>query len=266
MYGQPVDLNGNLYVRSSAKIDLLQETVLEYTPDSDQWTELSIPPVNYITVATLGGQLLVVGGMDKSTAKITNSILTYDEDHKQWVQSYPVMPTAVMYPAAIAYQNYLIVAGGWNGSNQTLNVNILNTSSNQWITAEPLPSADFTYYTVLIQDTIFLVGQLETQTVLRAHVPTLLSGAKSGVWETLKNTPYLYSSPVVIGNMLLTLGGTDDKATTSIEVYDPTKNNWTKVGDLPEPMTNCNCIVSLGKLFVLGGYGIASGHVYVASV
>ena len=62
---------------------------------------------------------------------------------------------------------------------------------------------------VLIQDTLHLESH-GTQTVLRAHVPTLISGAKSGVWETLLNTSYYHSSPVTISNTLLTVGGCDE--------------------------------------------------------
>ena len=199
---------------------------------------------------------------------MTNSILTFDERQKQWVHSYPAMPTAVTYPVVIAYRNYLIVAAGLQGTEKILDVNILNTSSNQWITAEPLPSVDSPSTVVFIQDNVYIVGQLNTQTVLRAHVPTLISGTKSGVWETLPNAPYLSSSAVAIDNMLLALGGTDiddGSPTTSIQMFNPTTNQWTKAGDLPEPMGYCNCVVSSGKLFVLG-YFVIFRHVYVTSV
>ena len=260
-------MNGKLYVRG-IYVDNKTQIVLEYTPDTDQWARLPQPPVSDFTVATLRGQLLVVGGTNLSTNKMTKSILTFDERQKQWVQSYPVMPTAVTYPSVIAYQNYLIVAAGLQGTEEILDVNILNTSSNQWITAEPLPSVNSACTVVLIQDNVYLVGQLNTRTVLRAHVPTLITGTKSGVWKTLPDVSYLSSSAVAIDNMLFTLGGTDindGSPTTSIQMFDPTTNQWTKAGDLPEPMGSCNCVVSSRKLFVLG-YSIIFRHVYVTSV
>ena len=162
--------------------------------------------------------------------------------------------TNITDPAVIGYQNYLIVAGGSNSEDDKIpDVNILDTASNKWKTAQPLPSTD-EYCTVLIEDTMYLLGQ-DTQTVLRAHVPTLVSGAKSDVWETLPNAPYYDSSPVTIGNTLLTVGGQDKpwrgKPTTSIPMYNPTTNQWTKVGDLPEPVHYPKCIVMNSELFEL---------------
>ena len=256
VYGQPVALNGKLYVRGESTGTLV--TVLEYTPGHDKWTELPPPPVKDFTIATLQGKLLVVGGRDRTTTrKKTNTILTFDEHSQQWSQSHPAMPTALTFPAIIGYQDHLIVAGGHNSAgNRIPDVNILDTTSNKWKTAhgQPLPSTDH-YYTVLIEDTLYLVGR-DTQTVLRAHVPTLISGVKSGVWDTLPNTPYYNSSPVTIGNTLLTVGGSDKpwgggNPTTSIEMYNPTTNQWTRVGDLPKQVRYPSGIVMNSELFEL---------------
>ena len=250
VYGQPVALSGKLYVRGSSGCTV---TVLEYTPGDDQWTALPPPPVYNFTVTTLRGQLLVVGGRDKSTYKKTTTILTFDEHSQQWIRSHPAMPTALTNPAVIVYQDHLIVAGGRNSKNNKIpDVNSLDTNSNKWKTAQPLPNTD-DYFTVLIEDTLYLVGQ-STQTVLRAHVPILVSGAKSGVWETLPNAPYYCSFPVTIGNTLLTVGGSDwsGNPTTSIQMYNPTTNQWTRVGDLPKPMINPSCIIMNSEMLLLG--------------
>ena len=254
VYSQPVALNGKLFVGGGSG---LTETVLEYTPGHDKWTELPPPPdLEYFTIATLRSKLWVVGGEDQSTGKKTNTILTFDEHSQQRIQSHPAMPTALTFPDVIGYLDHLIVAGGWNSENNRIpDVNILDTTSNKWKTAQPLPSRD-DYYTVLIEDTLYLVGQ-DTQTVIRAHVPTLISGAKSDVWETLPNAPYYNSYPVTIGNTLLTVGGSthnnpwDGNPTTSIQMYNPTTNQWTRVGDLPEPVGYPSCIVMNSELFEL---------------
>ena len=259
VYGQPVALNGKLYVRGRNGVTW---TLLEYTLGYDQWTELPPPPVFDFTVTTLRGQLLVVGGKDMSTYKKTNTVLTFNEHSQRWIQSHPAMPTALTIPAIIGYQNHLIVAGGRNSKyNRILDVNILDTTSNKWKTAQPLPNTDY-YCTVLIEDALYLVG-LDTRTVLRAHVPTLISGAKSGVWETLPNAPCYCSSPVTIGNTILSVGGNDKPSlsgnpTTSIHMYNPTTNQWTRVGDLPEPMEYPNCINMNSELFSCGNEYISS--------
>ena len=247
---QPVTLNGKLYIKGG-ELFISDEEVLEYTPGHDQWTALPPPPVKSFTIATLQGQLLAVGGEDKSTGKTkdkkTSVILTFNTHSKQWVQTYPAMSTALSTPAVIGYKDHLIVAGGCNSHNNRIPaVNILDTTSNEWKTAQPLPSIDY-YYTVLIKDTMYLVGW-DTQTVLRAHVPTLISGAESGVWETLPDTKYAWSSTVT----LLTVGGRDKSYNffTSIRMYDPTTKHWIRVGDLPELLDFPCCIIINSELFV----------------
>ena len=57
--GQPIALNEKLYIMGESELTV---TVLEYIPDRDQWTMLPAPPpVKQFTIATLSGQLLVVG-------------------------------------------------------------------------------------------------------------------------------------------------------------------------------------------------------------
>ena len=114
------------------------------------------------------------------------------------------------------------------------------------------------YITCLIGDTLYLIGQ-GTKEVFRAHVPSLISRASFGVWESVTSVPFYVSSPIAIGETLLTVGGSNDglgsKATSSIHLYDPTKDQWTQCGDLPEKMYYCCCIELSGKLCVLGGRG-----------
>ena len=264
LYGLPVVLNGTVYVRGESKGAM---TVCVYTPAQDIWTALPPPTVNDFTIATLKDQLVLVGGWDKSTYEKSNKIVVWDNQSQKWVYPYPPMTTACDNPAAVGYRIYLIVAGGTNSKyNRIPDVNILDTTSRKWVTAESLPSTDY-YRSVLIEDTLYLVGD-DTRVVLRAHVPTLISQATSAtptssqsVWESLPNASFFCSSPVAVDNILVTVGENtrglplyDPNPTTSIQLYNTTNKKWTRVGDLPEGLRNCCCTVLSGKLFVLGGY------------
>ena len=207
----------------------------------------------------------MVGGKDKTTSKTTNTIFMFNENSLQWVEFYSAMPAEVTRPAVIGYQNHLIVAG--DTDKWTADVYVLNTITNEWKMSEPLPHAGY-YHTVLIEDTIYLMFQfvyeneeestMELKPILRAQVPTLVSGVMTGVWEMVTNTLYYHSSLITIGNTLLIVGGSNeqfsDNNTDSIHFYDHTTNKWTKIGQLPEPISACHCINLSGELFVLGGH------------
>ena len=264
LLGRPVALNGKLYVRAKGYSNR-PDTILEYTPDDDQWAILP-PPLQEFTLATLRGQLLAVGG--REVIEKSNKIFTFDERSEKWVQSYSPMPKAVTFPAVAEYQHWLMVAGGRisNGF-QILDVNILDTDDDTWKAAQPLPTFEAYCSTVTTnkEDLMYLVGQA-TKTVLRAYGPALAFGDRSKTWETLPNAPYYHSSPVTIGNnALLTVGGSDKPGgsicTTSIQMYNPSTNQWTKVGDLPEPMVDPFCVIDNSELFVLGNSSLRSIYV-----
>ena len=264
LFGPPVVLNGTVFVRGMSEGAV---TVCTYTPAQDVWTALPPPTVNSFTIATLKDQLVLVGGRDKSTCERSNKIAVWDSQSQKWVYHYPPMTTARDVPAAERYREYLIIAGGTNSKGNIIsNVNILDTTSSKWVTAESLPSTDI-YRSVLIEDTLYLVGS-NNRVVLRAHVPTLISQATSAtptssqsVWESLPNAPFYRSSPVAVDNVLVTVGGStsgnpfDSNPTTSIQLYNSTNKKWTRVSDLPEGLINCACTVLSGELLVLGGWG-----------
>ncbi len=242
-------------------------TVLEYTPDMSKWEELAPPTVQEFTVTTLKDRLLVVGGEETSSGKTTDAILELDETNRKWIPINPALPIPLYLPSAIGYENYLVVAGGHTSTKNARvpHVNTLNMSCYKWTASEPLPSTDCCKMAI-IENTVYLIGQ-ETRTVMCAHLPTLTSGiVTSGVWQMLPNVPFYYSSPIVVANTLLTVGGRDSNdwggdAMTKIHRYDTTSKRWIPVGDLPEPMYYCCCTVIGNELFILGAFGNQLGYV-----
>ena len=278
LYDLPVVLKGKVYVKERSNGTT---TVCVYTPDHDLWDILPPPRVQSFTIATLTGQLVLVGGEEKSTGEVSNKIAVWDSQSRMWVHPYPPKTTAQV-PVALEYGGCLIVAGGLNSESQTIpDVNILYTTRDKkWLTTKSLPITGC-YWPVLIEDTLYLVGD-KTRVILRAHIPTLISQALSAIrpssqnaWESLPNAPFYYSSPVAVDNMLLTVGGSTNSdylnpdPTTSIQLYNPTNNEWTRVGDLPEALINCNCTVLSGELLILGGWNRPfnfASSVYAANV
>ena len=91
LLGTLVALKGKVYVRGWSES---ADTVCVYTPGHDVWDALPPPPVNNFTVATLKDKLVLVGGMDKSTRKMSNKITVWDSKSRGWVHPYPPMATA----------------------------------------------------------------------------------------------------------------------------------------------------------------------------
>ena len=205
------------------------------------------------------GQLLVVGGASKSTGKVTDTILSFDENEQKWTQLDFTLPQPLTVPLVIEFKGQLIVAGGDDETDTLVtDVNVYNSATSKWSTLQSLPN-DARYKQVLDSTTLYLVGQQTTKTVHRTDIRILVfkSSAKSKVWNSQPEATNFHSAPVIFENYLLTVGGSVDEhsPTTVIELYNHKKKKWEYVSDLPEPMASCCCIVVEKELYVLGGAG-----------
>ena len=257
-----VVMNGKVYLGCN-------HYVLEYTPENDECVELPKPPVLYFALAVLNNQLVLVGGQESSTAKRTNKLTVFDPSTRQWVHPYPPMATAQSDPTAIAYQHYLIVAGGDEDHNKSVSVvEIFDSVKEQWYTAEELPIKCSYMTAVVISNTTYLLGGFiddkRTKTVLSVSLPALINKATSQSqevntptsWKVLPDSPLYRSTPFTSHNMLLTAGGRDDSREdfSHIYCYNPVTSQWEKIGDLPEPRYGCSCtVLPSTELLVVGG-------------
>jgi len=82
------------------------------------------------------------------------------------------------------------------------------------------------------------------------------------VWKTLPDAPVQYSTPVIFGKQLTTVGGLH---TSAIYVYHPIKG-WVHMGDLPVAFSFvCSLVLpTTGELVMVGGKSRTeiSSHVF----
>ncbi len=262
-----VVLNGKVYVGGgNAGSEVSEEDTLiiqVYTPGSDGWSRLPECPVKWFAIAVLNQQLVLVGGISHGHI-LQSTVLVWDSTSQRWTTPYPNMPTAQWLPAAIGYQQFLVVAGGIDTSSLTT-VEILNSSTKQWSTASPLPIGCHRLTPALVGDTLYLLGgELDSSSnkqVFSISLPAFVSHATSTsrapppAWE-VTDTDLTYSTAVSLHNSLLAVGGMDDQGrrSSAISLYNPQTRQWTKVGDVPAALYRVSCtILSSGELLVLGG-------------
>ncbi len=183
---------------------------------------------------------------------------------------------------AVSYQQFLVVAGGYDQSGSDLNtVNILNSSTKQWVTAAPLPTVCYQLCPALVGDTLYLLGGLSGNATLSKHmfstsISALISHATSSSrapppnWD-VTDIILTRSTAVSLNNSLLAVGGVDDrnKDSSAIYHYNPLTKRWTKVGDVPAALSLCACTaLPSGELMVLGGWhkGRYFNKVHIANI
>ena len=138
-YAQAVVLNKKVYVGGgyTAGDVTTAGNIYTYDPTTDTWKTLQ-SPTRYSALTTYHNKLLVVGGEEASTGQVTNQLWVFEEGEQTWTQSLPPMPTRRKDTSAVSYQDYLIVAGGYNYTDGPLNT-VEVFDGQQWGTADPLP-------------------------------------------------------------------------------------------------------------------------------
>lgn len=254
-------------------------------------------PVYGNGIAALSGSLIVVGC---SCIPYHNGVMTWNCKARKWIGSYPSLPTDRLSPAAVSYKSYVIVAGGDLNDKvvdqSTTTVEVLDTDSKKWYRAPPMPYNGSDITPVVIGQHLYIHLKLRglltmSKSILKVSLPTLISHTLAGknrdtaIWEKLPDVPFYNSALFSIGNMLLSAGGTpvgtagalasamkikSFKIVSDIYLFNPSTNQWVKVGDLPEPQLNCQCVSYLpGKFLLVGGdVGLKekSSAVYTATI
>ena len=231
----------------------LSGVVLQYNPESGDWSKLPEPPVSGLAMTSLNGQLVLVGGSCGD-----NKLRVWDSGRSQWVRPYPPMSTGRTVSAVVGYQNYLIVACGLLYQDT---VEVLDSSSGRWYTAQSVPVGGHIMSSVVVGDCWYLSSfgwwKDEKKHIFWTHLPTLISSAThttstSSIWHELPTPPAEEPSLLALHGHLLLVGG--GGYVQELHRYDPETRQWRECGRLPVGMrVPCCTVLPSGDLMVAGG-------------
>ena len=243
-----VVINGMVYCGGNDVV------IIQYNPESGDWSGLPRSPVWYFGMTSLNGQLVLAGGRGGDTR-----IRVWDSGRSEWVHPYPPMPTGRSQSAAVGYQNYLIVACGVYHKSE---VEVLDSSSGRWYRAQPVPVGGRMMSSVVVGDCWYLssFGRWEDgkKHIFWAHLPTLTSSATSDhtttehIWHELPTPPVERPTLLALQGHLLLVGGSG--CVQEIHRYDQETGQWRVCGQLPVGMrAPCCTVLPSGDLMVAGG-------------
>ena len=256
-----------------------EATVMVYSLETGTWTTLPPYQSQFFGMSAVDNKLVLVGGVSTSSGKVTNVLGVWNEQSQTWTHPFPMMPTARHSPSVIAYQKWLVVAGGRDERGSYYkSVEILDTISGQWYEGSPLPNGCSQMSSAVNRNMWYLLGgytvtsrraskqvfsvcldELVSQAV--AHSTGTTSLSMLSPWQTLPETLLTHSSALILNGALLAVGGWNSPA---IHLYQPSSRRWVEVSDLPDQRSRCACIVlPSGEIFIAGGY---TGIRYINSV
>ena len=242
-------------------------TVYQYHPPTDQWVPLPRYECVWFAMATLTNKLMLVGGYNTSTPpyKVTNQIAVWDTEgmSRGWTHPYPPMPTPRHSPAVATHDKRLVVAGGDGDGGPLATVEVLDTTSRQWLSTSPLPVKCSSMTSAIVNQELYLLGGTLTTDTLVVSLPEITRSSvnsattnRSAQWRKLPTPPLERSAAISVQGSVVAIGGLHgNTSSTAIHVYQPVTNNWKKVGDLPSPRDCCtSTLLPSGEILVAGGW------------
>ena len=239
--------------------------VVVYHIGSDSWNIHSWPPTHDAALTTYHSQLVLIGGEEIGTGRLTNRVFLWQEG--EWRPSLPPMTVTHRRALAVSSGNLIIVAGGRTSpllSSLTVSstdvVELFNGHS--WMMAQPLPVAFWGMNVVLLNGELYLGGEVGhamglSREVFRATVQSLVNStendSQSQVWTRLPPVPHLMDSVAGYNNKILAFEGGPSR--TAISAYFPPTQSWVHVEDAPAShyIFSCPLTLQTGDLMVVAG-------------
>ena len=242
-----VVINGMVY---SGGTDPSFNTVIQYNPESGHWSKIPRSPLKGFAMTSLHGQLVLTSGFGDATR-----ITVWDSGQSKWIHPYPPVPTGRPQSAAVGYQKYLIVACGYEYKSE---VEVLDSSSGRWYSAQPVPVGGYQLSSTVVGDCWYLssFGNWEDgkKHIFWAYLPTLTSAhtTTEKIWHELSTPPVAGPTLLALQGHLLLIGGRG--CVQKIHRYDQETRQWRVCGQLPVAMyAPCCAVLPSGDLMVTGG-------------
>ena len=143
-----------------------------------------------MSLTTYQSKFVLVGGHDRSTNKVTNSLYT-STTGQQWESSLPPMPTKRSRTSSVSTRSpeLLVVAGGTSLNVEALLHVVEVLQEDKWTTVDPLPSPAFRMHSILHDGKLhFMGGEGQGTTVYTCSCSSLISSATEST-STTRDSP-----------------------------------------------------------------------------
>ena len=245
---------GSAVVHGSTAYFSSHHNVYSYTVPENKWTKLPHCKYKRFAMAVFNDALTTIGGWDNQY-EATNTLLSLSGS--SWEEVLPPIPTKRIRPAAANTPTHLVVAGG-QSTIDLATVEILNTKTFQWSTANSLPEAVRFPQMTTCGGCIYLANS--DNKVFSCSVEDLLKSTNSSdcsVWTRLASIPTPQGSSLArLRGRVLAIGGDDGACnpTGAIHCYDAATNSWSVVGEMPTPRSKVlTAVLPSNDLVVVGG-------------
>ena len=252
--------------------------VYVYDVNANQWDQL--PPSGHFKGIPhiIGGKLVIIGGRQSTSKKMTNKVSTFDEDSQTWTSYYPDLLSVRSKAGVVSHLEHVIVAGGARPTAEDNDIPVAQDDIEifNWIenshwrkvsTKLPVPMWGFT--PTISDDHLLIVcyGGADMKHYQGAYKMPVADITASIDRQHNSNTPTKWtkltaddhfetalvpssSPPVVVGGQ----DTTGTIPTAYIKMYDNSNKSWKKIGSLTSARTSAAvAAVYNNAIIIVGG-------------
>ncbi|XP_076858786.1 kelch-like protein 23 [Brachyhypopomus gauderio] len=240
-------LHPNIYVTGGYRtqtVDAL-DTVWIYNIDSDEWTE-ACPMINaryYHCSVPLHGCIYAIGGYRNGAP--AREAEFYDPLQKKWFHVADMIQ-GVGNATACVVQDRIYVTGGHYGNRGSCTYDKIQTYRSdikEWSITAMSPHPEYGLCSVSLNNKLYLVGGQTT--ITDCYDPDRDDWKQMAA---MKERRMECGAAVINGCIYVTGGYSCSKGTylQSVERYDPERDCWETVGNLPTPTRSHGCVCVFG--------------------
>ena len=257
--------NGAIYVGGGNFDDNDHFKINIYHPDTNKWEDPINSPHVAFAMTVLVDKLIIVGGVARESAKLTNKLLTLQGG--QW-EDYSQMPTARYFASVVSHQSMMIVMGGKDDDfdedddeHHLSTTELLDSTTGQWFKCNDLPQPLTCLQSVIVGGWLYGLGGMNANDDSKAVYAAPLHALSNHQlqWQQLADTPWKGSTAVSVNNKyLLAVGGLAEHDTLCVlKEHNAstmiTSTSWESIGTLPKEHKHIS-VVSLGnQIIAIGG-------------
>jgi N-acetylneuraminic acid mutarotase len=200
--------------------------------------------------------IYVIGGLDMDTAWLSNKVELFDG--KQWV-SKTDLPHHKDHIKCVTYDDNIWLPGGNLGAGWSDENIAYDLSKNLWNSYAPLPYSISNNAVAALDNIIYVMGDGYGGSDDEEKMDKVWAyDIKANTWteKAPMLKPKIRMVSVVIDNSIYLIGGRNpktDEIYSDIDVYNPDKNEWTKIGQAPIPIWEAAWVVYKNYIILAGG-------------
>jgi len=272
-YVSSVAYNGYLFVTGgdNGSVPFGLSTVYSAKINSDgtigTWATLSTIPqaIRLHSAVTYNGYLFMTGGSNNtgSFSTVYSAKINSDGTIGSWA-TLSILPQTIQRHSAVAYNGYLFVTGGYNGSSYISTVYSAKINSDGtiggWATLSTLPQLIGYHSAVTYNRYLFVTGGTAASDLSTVYSAKINSDGTIGSWATLSTLPQLMMGhkAVAYNGYLFVTGGTSAAALSTVYSAqikaDGTIGSWATLSTLPQTIYIHSAVVYNGYIFITGGF------------